>query len=234
MLSAEPHWANRQASGGTSYGRFLYNMRRDYDPSTGRYLEPDPLGLFVGATDLYEYAENNPTAFVDPLGLFSVADLPLIPRGVASFAAGVGDALSWNATSWIRDQFGSNSVIDKCSPEYSAGEWTGVAISVGEGLAGGLRAAGSAGVGREFSHWLPRRMGGPRSIWNGNFVPPWRHYYHDPFRFPRGWRNLGPKWPAWLQQFDRIPNTFKGTGIGALWGGLGAAVAGEDCKCRAQ
>jgi hypothetical protein len=28
-----------------------------------------------------------------------------------------------------------------------------------------LRAAGANGAGKEFSHWIPNRMGGPRSKW---------------------------------------------------------------------
>jgi hypothetical protein len=44
MLSAEPHWKNREASIDRSYSRSLDNFYRTYDPSTGRYLEADPIG----------------------------------------------------------------------------------------------------------------------------------------------------------------------------------------------
>ena len=40
---------------------------RDYDPTTGRYLEPDPLGLVDGAS-VYGYARQNPGRWVDPRG----------------------------------------------------------------------------------------------------------------------------------------------------------------------
>jgi len=43
-------------------------MFRTYDPSTGRYLEPDPLGL-VGGFNLYGYVSNRPTQRSDPLGI---------------------------------------------------------------------------------------------------------------------------------------------------------------------
>ena len=40
---------------------------RDYDPTTGRYLEPDPLGLVDGAS-VYGYVKGNPGRWIDPRG----------------------------------------------------------------------------------------------------------------------------------------------------------------------
>jgi RHS repeat-associated protein len=47
---------------------FAYNINRDYDPSTGRYLQPDPIGLMGGA-NRYGYAGQSPVMMVDSLGL---------------------------------------------------------------------------------------------------------------------------------------------------------------------
>jgi uncharacterized protein RhaS with RHS repeats len=41
---------------------------RDYDPSTGRYEESDPIGLIAG-TNTYSYVGNSPLRYFDPLGL---------------------------------------------------------------------------------------------------------------------------------------------------------------------
>ena len=45
-----------------------YNMMRDYDPTLGRYIEADPIGL-SGGINVYGYVEQNPLNGSDPLGL---------------------------------------------------------------------------------------------------------------------------------------------------------------------
>jgi RHS repeat-associated protein len=44
-----------------------YNYRRDYDPSTGRYIESDPIGLAAG-TNTYLYVGGRPLDYIDPTG----------------------------------------------------------------------------------------------------------------------------------------------------------------------
>jgi RHS repeat-associated protein len=59
-----------------------YNWHRHYDPTLGRYLQPDPLG-FVDGPSVYAYAGSAPTQYVDPEGRF----VPLIVGAVLGRAA---------------------------------------------------------------------------------------------------------------------------------------------------
>jgi RHS repeat-associated protein len=65
----ERGFAGRPTEGASN---LLYLRARHYDPRTGAFLQPDPLGI---ATDhAYAYASSNPFVYGDPWGLLSTAN----------------------------------------------------------------------------------------------------------------------------------------------------------------
>lgn len=113
---------------------------------------------------------------------------------------------------------------------YSTSELTGSVALLATGFAGGIRATGARRAGMEFAHAVPARMGGPRSIWNGNYVTTRAHALSDPYRFrfmPQAWKRANPMSSRASQLWMRTPNTIKGTAAGA--GAAGAGLAGAGC-----
>ncbi len=62
-----------------------YNYFRSYDSRTGRYSQPDPIGL-DGGWNQFVYASGNPLIRLDPLGLFGIGDV--IPDDAPIWAMG--------------------------------------------------------------------------------------------------------------------------------------------------
>jgi hypothetical protein len=143
-------------------------------------------------------------------------------RAASNFFAGWGDTLSFGLTSYIRRVLGYDDVVDYNSGTYLGGEVAGIIHTTAIGGAAGWSRAGIRGAGREFSHWIPARMGGPRSLWNGNFVPVRVHALSDPFRYrfmPRAWKEQNPMWHWVVRQWVGIPYVYKGMAMGGLYGG---------------
>jgi RHS repeat-associated protein len=76
-----------------------YNGARYYDPTLGRYITPDPIGI-DGSLDTYAYA-GDPLAVIDPWGLYIVAlgrtNSPGNPTLLKDFAAQHPPAVTWGS-----------------------------------------------------------------------------------------------------------------------------------------
>jgi len=78
-----------------------YNYFRDYDPSLGRYVESDPIGL-RGGLNTYAYVRANPISSIDPLGLVSQGEAGylggLLQKGAKDLIKNLVDRLGLPST----------------------------------------------------------------------------------------------------------------------------------------
>jgi RHS repeat-associated protein len=82
-------WLGSIASGNTDGSGLQYMRNRMYDPKTGRFTQPDPIGL-AGGLNLYGFAGGDPVNFSDPFGLSPCCVLTYVG---AEGGAAVGTAI---------------------------------------------------------------------------------------------------------------------------------------------
>jgi RHS repeat-associated protein len=84
-----------------------YNFFRDYNPSIGRYIESDPIGL-QGGVNTYSYVRGNPENLADSAGLqVAVPVSPVVPPPGGE-VGGLPINAQWPA--WLQDWIGKNIV----------------------------------------------------------------------------------------------------------------------------
>ena len=155
------------------------NWMRDYDPTLGRYIQADPVGLVDGAS-VYGYALQNPGRYTDPTGL-------IIPQAVSclvnpwcrSAAAGAAYVI-WQ---WYFDEDGCYTIGGAV---WDFGIGTGVGWGIGKAAAPIFRPNGPFGKGTWMNTGRNWRVGWGRK--GGNRV--FRSY--NRWSGKSGWYDGGP------------------------------------------
>ena len=176
-----------------------YNYQREYDATTGRYSQSDPIGL-RGGSSTYSYVGSSPLRYVDPLGLVRWTGYA---HGIAAGGGGLALAFyNFHLTSecvggrmaivdldviWGGGGLGapvtytvSNVTLDDGTSQVDPNNLTGRAVLYGGGLA--------AGGGASYSELM---LGSGRSdlSWSGQ----------------GGWDASLYAYPVGLSQFDGQP-----------------------------
>jgi uncharacterized protein RhaS with RHS repeats len=209
-----------------------YNRYRDYDPTTGRYIQADPIGLAGGASP-YSYAMNNPLRYTDPTGEI----VPLL----VGFAFGAG-------LEWLTNDCATASDI------ILAGALGGIGGGVGgklltKGL-GRLSNKAKGDIGEGLSRWS-NRLRGNRLLWEQRKIDgystridsAWRSWrgreYYVESKFGKGSLTtpqrkardgLGDQYRIERWSYDFF-NKVGGYSGGLIGGGAGSAAVAK-CECQ--
>lgn len=134
----------------------LYHFdKREYDPSLGRWLTPDPLG-FADGPNLYAYVHNCPLTFVDPEGLFGS---PLLAAPSLNFFQGIASHQHTLIDVWHSPRF--QGTLQACG-------------GASEALLGGSLVTGTGGWGTIagiplISHGFDQFVTGCKTTYYGKF-----------------------------------------------------------------
>jgi hypothetical protein len=163
------------SNGTRSRLEFCCSGRLSVGITTGRAtISEDPVEFDGGDVNLYVYVGNDPIDGIDPLGLFGIEDLPMIPAPVVNAVAGFGDAFLIPIV--VRSALDIDDVVDRCSTAYRRGMVGGIVVGRVPLVLRGAAALGGTRLGRFLNHNPFARIGpgrwpAGRGLPPGNDVP---------------------------------------------------------------
>jgi RHS repeat-associated protein len=198
-----------------------YNWRRHYDPSLGRYIQPDPLGLETLLSDgpsAYGYVGGNPLAYIDEdahLAWFAAPIIGAVGSGLIDFGVQLyrhNGKLECVSVKELLGAVAAGAVLGSTGPSGLIFGRAG-ALATRLGYKGGFLNTGDFRIG-----WSWFRGANNFSIHGG--VPRTSGHWHwDLFR--------GPSGPA-VGEFG-----VGGAGVGGTVTGAAGALLGT-CGCETQ
>jgi RHS repeat-associated protein len=134
--------------------RFVRFGARDYEAQTGRWTSKDPLGFGGGDSELYSYARNQPTHFVDPDGREPLLSIAVGLFGVyQAFAGGCQAGMNYHFDQLCKAQQIESQRGEDGDPNLGEGLAKGAATTAnfadkfGEPLTSAMWGIGLAGLG---------------------------------------------------------------------------------------
>jgi len=176
-----------------------YNYFRYYNPQTGRYITPDPIGLEGGINlfayvdsvgkppseaNLYTYTGNNPVNYIDPSGLWGVGIIGQASAGVGLGAGAIGTISGGGGVFWGNglnlgafNTGGAFAGIGPYGPRYpdtpGSRDWnSGYVVGYGASGGGGLFGTNAKSVCDLRGPFKTFSIGGG-ALWGGELTIAW-------------------------------------------------------------